>query len=78
MENLFDHAPTATELEDLVGTSSITREIHESLHLSADTENGYLARLFMMRGDDATAGKFLERIPDAGYRRDVVLVDTFH
>ena len=78
METLFDHAPTPDELEALLGTSAITREVHESLKLSADTENGYLARLFMLRGDSAQAQEYLGRIPDPAYRFEIELEDALH
>jgi len=78
MENLFDYAPTPDELESLMGVSTLTRAAHEALVLSSDTENGYLARLFLLRGDDAKAAEFLSRIPDEAYRTELTYVDALH
>lgn len=78
MENLFDHAPTPAELVNLLGTDTITRAAHEDLRLTADTENGYIARLYILRGDAEKAEAFLGRIPEGGYRRELVFKDALH
>lgn len=76
METLFDHNPTQEELSRLFGDSPPTREFHASLELGADTENGFLFRLYSLRGEEQKAQDFLGRIQDPQYRFDVALKDV--
>lgn len=76
MDNIFQHAPTAAELADLFGDGAPTRESHEALGLSADSENGLLFRLYSIRGDEKKAEEYLAKIQDPQYRFDIDLIDV--
>lgn len=76
MDSVFRHDPTAEELALLFGPNPPTRKEHEALALSDDTENGFLFRLYSLRGEADKAAAYLERIQDAQYRFDVSLMDV--
>jgi hypothetical protein len=74
METIFDHNPTDEEMVTLFGRS-IPREEYLALPLGQESEFGHLYSLYKIRGDTATAGRYLNMIADPAYRRDLSMVD---
>jgi hypothetical protein len=73
METIFDHNPTREELENICG-ETVTRENH-MMWQTADSLYAEIYWLYEIRGDMATAGKYLDKITDPQYRSDVQLKD---
>lgn len=70
MENIFDHNPTQPELVQLLATVH-TREEFESLDLGEDGNLAMLFRLYMIRGEETKARKYLDSMADDEHRFQV-------
>ncbi|HOB53738.1 MAG TPA: hypothetical protein PK176_08245 [Acidobacteriota bacterium] len=64
VETIFDHAPTAEELDAVAGDPALTREQYLADTTDADTILADLWDLFSLRGDTRHARAYLDRIQD--------------
>ena len=70
-ETIFDHAPTAEELEEVVGDPALTREQYLAVTADADAILADLWDLFSLRRDERRARKYLNRIQDEELKRSL-------
>ncbi|HQO25240.1 MAG TPA: hypothetical protein PLK89_05975 [Acidobacteriota bacterium] len=70
-ETIFDHAPTAEELEEVVGDPTLTREQYLAVTAGADAILADLWDLFSLRRDERRARKYLNRIQDEELKRSL-------
>lgn len=77
METIFDHNITPEELAEFFGP---VKDNFKADYLrivdSPDAAFAHIYKLYLMRGDQATADKFLQKIQDDQYRFDVGLIDV--
>ena len=62
METIFDHNITKEEISAILGPLDWTREDFEND--SQESNYGLIYRLYSYRGDDITAKKYLDLIPN--------------
>ncbi len=74
MENLWDHKPTRSELEELFGDAP--EETIRSFPRDEDTALGDIVRLYQVRGEDAKAEEYAARIEDALFREGLLSHDV--
>ena len=68
METIFDHKPTAAELDEF-GLEDLASQKHYIDSIDADTALGDIAQLYYERGDEATGGKYEALLPvDVAWR----------
>ena len=68
METIFDHKPTAAELDEFGLEDPVTQQRYIDT-IDADTALGDVAQLYYERGDEATGTKYEERLPaDVAWR----------
>jgi len=78
VETIFDHAPTAEELDEVIGDPALTREQYLAVTTDADAILADLWDFFSLRGDERRAHKYLNRIQDKELKlsltyRDVII-----
>jgi hypothetical protein len=69
MEKLIDHNPTHAELVALFGGVPATLN---SPFFDQDGEYGSIARLYLLRGDQAKHDEYMSKIENAKYRYDLL------
>ncbi len=72
METVFDFHPTDAELTDLFG--SVEEALEDRELWGADTNYAFIAKLFSLRGHDAEADAYVEKIEDPEYRLSLTLL----
>lgn len=77
-ETIFDHAPTASELDEVVGDPDLTRDDYLAVTTDADAILVDLWDLFTLRGDARRARKFLNRIQDEELKRSLTYRDVIN
>jgi hypothetical protein len=75
METIFDHAITPREMDVLLAVP-LSKAKWDKLNNDADTNFGYIFRLYSHRGDDAKAAEYLAKIVDPEYRSNLAVIDT--
>lgn len=63
METIFDHSPTQEEIAQIIG--DITESEYKEKYLDTrETELLWICLLYERRGDEKTAKKYRDQIPD--------------
>ncbi len=75
VETFFDHHPTPSEVERVLGMQ-LSKTDHLALEADQDTEFGDIYRLYLVRGNEAEADKYLQKITDPEYRALVITEDV--
>jgi len=75
IETIFDHAPTAAELDEVVGDPDLTRDDYLAVTTDGDSILVDLWDLFTLRGDTRRAQTYFNRISSPELKHQLTLND---
>ncbi len=70
METVFDHAITDSEQKTIFGMV-FSKDEYLALPMNSDGEYGQIYHLYMLRNDQTTAQKFLDKVKDRRLKADL-------